>query len=88
MPTKRTTGLSGRTRAQLESLVLLQGADIDRLAKANIELKTQLQAKDYEYQVKNDLDMMRERVKLASSLGQLVEAVSKAVVFVISKEAL
>lgn len=39
-------------------------------------------------QAKPDISMIEARTKLASQVGQLVEAVSKAVVFLVGKEAL
>lgn len=38
------------------------------------------------YNSRLDIQMLETRVKLASSVGQLVEATSKAVMFIVGKE--
>lgn len=37
---------------------------------------------------KIDTHMMRERIELARALGQMIEATSKAVMFIVAKEAI
>jgi len=54
---------------------------VSTLERENINLKHELQRR-------LDTSMIQQRVQLASNLGHMVEAVSKAIVAVIAKETL
>jgi len=76
----RTKKLTLRETEQKE-LIISQGNQILRLETENQKLRASLQHR-------LDQSMLKERIQLVNSIGQLTEAVSKAIQFVIAKETL
>lgn len=71
-----------KLQAELKSLHLLNDAlrtNEQRLNIKNKELEQRLQAR-------LDTSMLDQRIRLANSLGQMIEATSKAVMYIVAKE--
>jgi cellulose biosynthesis protein BcsQ len=76
-PTVRS--LQEELRAAHQMINDLQSREFTQRARAE-ELERQRM-------VRVDTTMIQERIKLANALGQMIEATSKAVMFIIAKEA-
>lgn len=67
------------TKATLYALLDARTAELEKLKLDNRDIRAQLDRR-------LDTSMMKERIQLCSSLGQLIEATSKAVMFIVGKE--
>lgn len=72
--------LSQRLKEQAE-LITQQRNLIHEYRRENESLKEKINTR-------LDTTMMQQRIQLASNLGQMIEATSKAVMFIIAKEAI
>ncbi len=70
-----------RTKAELQYLLAQESEAHLRMARKVTELEIKLQTRV-------DTSMIKERQDLLNSIGQLVEAVSKAIVYTVGKEVL
>lgn len=74
------------TIRELQKTLKMNIEVIEQLYRNQDMLREQIKILEIKLRQKTETDMMTERVKLANSLGQMIEATSKAIMFIVAKE--
>jgi len=77
-----------RTVKQLEKELKILQESYNKLLESEIAIRTHNRELSAKLQMRVDDRQLEQRNRLASSLGQMIEATSKAVMYIIGKEVL
>lgn len=74
------------SRRQMINTISLLQERINTLTGEVHSLRTALSQREAQLRTRLDQSMLKERIALSNSLGQMIEATSKAIMFVVGKE--